>query len=133
VPPEAHALVSVEPTLRLEPEGAAQEDVVADLDVAVQRKVRAVERGPALDQGRDTPKQSPRERSRPAPEQAVVDDDEIGSVFHGGAQRPLGGIHGRRDVTHVTASPHLEAVECLRIVRMPSRSKVSVEILEQGF
>jgi len=101
--------------------------------MCVQGKVDAAQPDIGSDEGRDPPEELPGERGQPAPEEPVMDQEEVGAALHRGTDGGLRRIHRHHQVLHFGGPLHLEAVECRRGVRMSGQLQVGLQILEDVF
>src|SRR5882724_11044186 len=97
----------------------------------IEWKVGAVERDVALDESRHAPMRAPSERLQPTPEQAVVDQQQVGPLLRRQAHGRLAQIDRRCHTAHGPRVRDLKSVHRVGRVRYFGDSEVAIQIGDQ--
>ncbi len=103
--------------------------VVADLRMGIQGQVGRVEAAAAQDERPHPPEKRPHQPLRLLPEEAVVDDEQLGLFGHGAVKGLLAGVHGEGHFPDLRRPLHLQAV--LRRVLYLPHAQVFVQVGDQ--
>ena len=125
---DPHPVLFPELAAHRDAEPARQHRVVADLRMKVQRQVRTVERDALSDEPGRAPIPGPRERFQPAPEQPVMNQQQIRPLLRRHANRRLAQVHRRSDPGDLAPVRDLQPVQGLRGVRDLPHAQVVVQI-----
>jgi hypothetical protein len=96
--------------------------------VAIQRQVGGIQGGTVKEQGPEAAGMAAGDRLEPAPEQAVVDQNEVGARCRCALESRLAGVHRRRDPSDWPAALNLQPVQRPRVVRDSGDLKISIEV-----
>ena len=113
---------------RFQAECPAEQRVVAQFGVRVERQVGAVDGQAGVEGALPLPVLAPDHRLQPTPEQAVMHQQEIHPAFGRRSDRVAAGIDRRADARDRAAVLQLQAVERVRVVRNLADVQEAVEV-----
>ena len=101
--------------------------------MSVQGEVCSVEAQVATDERRHLPEATTGERPETVPEDAVVDQQQVGAGGHGRLDDLLRGVDRGREVAHLRRTGDLQPVDRTVVVGVRVDGEELLQILEDGF
>jgi hypothetical protein len=114
------------------PEGAAKPGVVAKDRVGIQREVGAVDGEVAVEEKPELLVAGAGPGVGWGPEEAMVDDEQVGPGGDGASECGASGVDGGGDTRHVTIIVDLQAIGGAVIVVEPGDAEESVAVAGEG-
>src|SRR6266571_3585671 len=129
---EAKALVfrEKERTKPLQTQRGAEEGVVAEPGMRIEREVRTIDREVVVQQTAEQLVVRPRPGMRPAPEQAVMDDQEVGARVDGEADRRQTRVHRGGDPRDRAPVLDLQSVDGALVIVELARAQEAVAVAD---
>ncbi len=130
-PADPHAVFFAEIAAQRDAKLPREHRVVADLGMQIECQVSTVERDVLRDESRHAPIRAPCEGLEPTPEQAMVDEQEIGSLLRRHPYGRLTQVDCRRDTAHRPRVRDLQPVDRVGSVRHFGDSEIAIQVRDQ--